>query len=240
MTSLVSRIDDRFYPGVGGNWDDTRFRQLILEYCDPGVTMLDVGAGAGIVAQMNFRGEVAKVCGIDPDPRVVENPYLDEGKVGYAEDIPFPDSTFDVVISDNVLEHLERPLEVFREVTRVLKPGGVFLVKTPNKKHYVPLIARLTPHRFHQYFNRMRGREQVDTFPTRYLANSISDVRRIAESANLAIEDIKLIESRPEYLRINPFTYLVGVCYERTVNKFEFLSGFRVLLMGILRKPAED
>ncbi|MEI2780661.1 MAG: hypothetical protein V9H25_05130 [Candidatus Competibacter sp.] len=44
---------------------------------------------------------------------------------------------------------------VFREVARVLKRGGVFLFKTPNKTHYMPTIARLTPHRFHQFVNRI-------------------------------------------------------------------------------------
>jgi ubiquinone/menaquinone biosynthesis C-methylase UbiE len=90
---------------------------------------------------MNFRGLVARVCGIDPDPRVGANPYLDEGKVAVGEDIPYPDTNFDIVFADNVLEHLQNPSLVFQEVARILKPGGLFLVKTPNKLHYMPLMA---------------------------------------------------------------------------------------------------
>ena len=125
-------------------------------------------ARAGIVQQTNFRGLAARVCGVDLDPRVVDNPMLDEGKIADAGGIPYPDAAFDVVFADNVLEHLPDPLAVFREIARVLKPGGVFLFKTPNKTHYMPTIARLTPHRFHQFVNRLRGRAEIDTFPTRY------------------------------------------------------------------------
>jgi len=56
----------------------------------------------------------------------------------------------------------------FRDIARVLKPGGVFLFKTPNKTHSMPTLARLTPHRFHPFVNRLRGRVEADAFPTRY------------------------------------------------------------------------
>jgi len=48
----------------------------------------DLGAGAGIVEEMDFRGHARRICGIDPDPRVVDSPYLDEGQVGVGESIP--------------------------------------------------------------------------------------------------------------------------------------------------------
>lgn len=134
--------------------------------------MLTEGEKMKSNSKMNFRGLPAQICGVDLDPRVVDNPMLDEGRVANADGIPYEDNRFDVVFSDYVLEHLEDPLQVFREVVRVLKSGGVFLFKTPNKYHYMPTIARLTPHAFHQYVNRLRGRAEVDTFPTRYRANT--------------------------------------------------------------------
>jgi 2-polyprenyl-3-methyl-5-hydroxy-6-metoxy-1,4-benzoquinol methylase len=85
------------------------------------------------------------------------------------------------VFPDNVLEHLYEPEEVFREVARVLKPGGVFLFKTPNKWHYMPTIAQLTPHGFHRAVNRWRGRAEIDIFPTRYRANTYADVAHLAD-----------------------------------------------------------
>lgn len=238
MTSIVDRIDRRFYPGFQKNWDDWLFRGRILARMAPSAVVLDLGAGAGIVSQMDFRGRAAKICGVDLDPRVATNPLLDEGRVSDAGRIPYDDDSFDLVFSDNVVEHLSEPLEVFREVHRILKPGGVFLFKTPNKNHYMPLIARVTPHGFHQFVNRLRGRAEVDTFPTCYRANSLGMVRRLANSAGLEVEQIERIEGRPEYLRITWVSYLLGLAYERMVNAFEFLAPFRILLIATLRKPA--
>jgi SAM-dependent methyltransferase len=237
MTSLVTKIDSTCYPEFKRNWDDQLFRKRILLYLRSDAAVLDLGAGAGIVEQMNFKGMAASVCGVDLDPRVVGNPMLDEGRVANADGIPYEDARFDVVFSDNVLEHLDEPLQVFREVARVLKPGGVFLFKTPNKWHYMPTIARLTPHGFHQYVNRLRGRAEVDTFPTRYRANCLGDIQRLAAEAGLLVERVERIEGRPEYLRMTWPTYLVGLAYERLVNSAEVFAPLRILLVGQLRKP---
>jgi SAM-dependent methyltransferase len=233
----VDWLDKNLYPSYARNWDDQLFRERILAHLRPNSVVLDLGAGAGIVSQMNFRGLPAQMCGVDLDPRVVENPMLDEGRVANASEIPYEDGRFDVVFSDNVLEHLDEPLQVFREVARVLKPGGVFLFKTPNKWHYVPTIARLTPHGFHLYVNRLRGRVEEDTFPTLYRANTRSDVIRLTAAAAMVAEQVELIEGRPEYLRMTWPTYLVGAAYERLANASELFAQLRVLLVGVLRKP---
>jgi SAM-dependent methyltransferase len=236
VSALTRWMDRTWYPKHAKNWDDELFREEVLLHLGPDVALLDLGAGAGIVSQMNFRGRAGRVCGVDLDPRVVDNPFLDEGKVSDAGGIPYADGTFDVVISDNVLEHLDRPEEVFREVARVLRPGGVFLFKTPNKWHYMPTIARITPHGFHQFVNRIRGRAHVDTFPTRYRANTRSSILSLAERTGFSVVSVKRIEGRPEYLRMTAATYMVGVFYERLVNITEMLAPFRVLLVGVLRK----
>jgi SAM-dependent methyltransferase len=236
MNQIVSKLDGALYPSFSRNWDDLLFREKILEELMPDFSILDLGAGAGIVEAMNFKGRAKWVCGVDLDPRVVDNPFLDEGRVADAGHIPHPDESFDLVFSDNVLEHLYHPQQVFSEVERILKPKGFFLFKTPNKSHYMPIIARLTPHKFHQYINRLRGRDEVHTFRTRYKANSIKDITRIAGETGLAVAEIKRIEGRPEYLRISWPTYLIGATYERLVNRFELLAAFRVLLIGKLEK----
>lgn len=237
---LVETLDRRFYPEFHRNWDDVLFREKLLAFIHPEATVLDLGAGAGIVEAMNFRGLAERVCGVDLDPRVTENPYLDEGLVADAGRIPYPDETFDLVFADNVMEHIDEPSQVFAEIRRVLRPGGKLLFKTPNRVHYMPLIASLTPHWFHQWINSKRGRDQTDTFPTRYRCNTPADVRAIARKAGLVVDRIDLIEGRPEYLRISASTYIVGLSYERLVNATDLLARFRILMVATLSKSARS
>jgi SAM-dependent methyltransferase len=236
MPSMVERIDRALYPGVKSNWDDDLLRQSILEHLRPDSNILDLGAGAGILPQMNFRGRAARVCGVDLDPRVLDNPMLDEAKIADGASIPYGNAMFDVVFADNVLEHLAEPLIVFREVKRVLKPGGIFIFKTPNKQHYMPAISRMTPHSFHRFYNRKRGRAGEDTFPTHYRANTRRDIKNLAAGAGLTIKNLSLIEGRPEYLRLSAVTYLAGAAYERLVNASSGLARFRIVLIGTLSK----
>jgi SAM-dependent methyltransferase len=240
MNEMIARMDRRFYPAVSGNWDDQLFAERISAILRVDDNVLDLGAGAGIIAAMNFRGKAKRICGIDLDPRVVDNPFLDEGQVCDANSIPYPDNSFDVIFSDNVFEHLEHPELVLKEAARVLKPGGRLLFKTPNRMHYMPLIARMTPHRFHQFVNRLRGRDEVDTFPTFYRANTPQAVKNLASGIGFLVRRVELIESRPEYLRINALSYLVGIAYERLVNSFSGMARFRILLIADLQKPSAE
>jgi ubiquinone/menaquinone biosynthesis C-methylase UbiE len=237
--ALRDQLDRLWYPGFADNWDNHLFREETLKLLRPGMRMLDLGAGRGALPMLNFQGQGVEVWGADIDPVVAENPYLDCAFVTRPGDLTgVPDASVDVMTCCSVLEHVSEPAALLAEVRRVLKPGGVFLAKTPNRFHYMPVIASITPLWFHKIFNRWRGREEVDTFPTLYRLNSRGAARRHAGTAGLEPEQLWTVEGRPEYLRMTPPTYLVGLIYERMVNglKLEDLKG--VLFMR-LRRPAE-
>ena len=236
MSRSINYIDQKFYPKYRDNWDDLLLRSRMLELLNRKMEILDLGAGSGIVEQMNFRGLVSRVSGVDRDPRVKINPYLDEGVVSDLAAIPYPNNSFDLVFCDNVFEHLQNPILVLKEVNRILKPGGIFIFKTPNKFHYMPIISKLTPHIFHQLFNLLRGRESIDTFPTMYRANSKRDIVDLARLSKFEVIRLERIEGRPEYLRITVITYLIGMLYERIVNSTKLFSIFRILIIGTMRK----
>jgi SAM-dependent methyltransferase len=230
----VAALQSYFYPHLKGRWDDDAFRAALIPHVQ-GATVLDLGAGRGFVPHMNFRDVAGLVCGVDPDNAVLRNPYLHQAKIGTAESIPYPTNSFDVVFSNNVLEHLPDPLAALKEIGRVLRPGGRFLFKTPNRFHYVALISSLTPHWFHQLFYRFHGTAPEDVFPTLYRANSPRSIRKLAADSGLACESLSAIEGRPEYLRLTVPTYLAGVLYERLVNSSDLLSGLRCVIIGCLK-----
>lgn len=234
MGFVTGIIDRWLYPTVGDNWDDFLFRSRIVAVSDNSTMMLDLGAGAGIVPGMDFRAAGRTVYGIDPDAAIALNRRLDEKVVGDGARLPFADHVFDVVFADNVLEHLPDPETTFKEVRRTLKPGGLFLVKTPNRRHYVTLLSRLTPASFHRIVVRKRGRAAEDVFPTLYRCNTPESLRKVAASAGLEVRSLELFESRPEYCRIIWPLYLAGALYERVVNRFPRLARYRVLLVASL------
>jgi SAM-dependent methyltransferase len=232
QASVKTRLDAAWYPQCEDQWDARAFRQRVLAVIDSQTRMLDIGAGRGATPHMRYRGLVAEIVGVDVDAAVLENDQVDRA-------VHTPDGrlteldadSFDVVISKDVLEHVDDPDTFFREVARVLKPGGLFLAKTPNSTHYVPIIARLTPLSLHKTFNKLRGRDVVDTFPTRYRANSRGALTRLARASGLEVVAVEFQEARPEYLRFHPLPYFLGMAYERTVN------ALKAVIYLTLRKP---
>lgn len=122
-----------------GNED--RFRQRLAELArlEGGQSVLDVGCGTGALAlaAKGFVGAGGQVTGVDPSPEMVARARRKAGKVGVeatfdvatVESLPFPDGSFDTVLSSLMLHHLsddglERGIH---EVARVLKEGGRFL-----------------------------------------------------------------------------------------------------------------
>jgi SAM-dependent methyltransferase len=236
---MVSRdLIERFY--LGCQYDGTHlFYSWIRKFTNPETVMLNVGAGCRVGRPISsFKGEVAWVVGADIDPAVTENPALDEAHV-CGDRMPFATASFDVAISDYVLEHVEKPLVFMHEVYRVLKPGGAFFFRTPNVLHYVSLVARLTPHRFHKMVaNPLRGLKATahEPYPTYYRLNTRGAIARAASVAGFTGDVLRLVEPAPAYLVFHPVPFLVGVAYERLVNRFERLAPFRANIFGRLVK----
>lgn len=90
---------------------------------------LDVCCGSGVVGAA-FRPRVKKVFGLDLTPQMVKlaSERLDEVRQGNVYEIPFPDESFDLVCTREVLHLLPYPEKPVSEIFRVLKPGGQFIV----------------------------------------------------------------------------------------------------------------
>jgi 2-polyprenyl-3-methyl-5-hydroxy-6-metoxy-1,4-benzoquinol methylase len=103
-----------------------------------GADVLDIGCGYGYGSHL-LSEEAESVAGIDFHPPAVA--YAKEHYVGpnlsYQEHdannpLPFEDNSFDLVVSSEVIEHIQRQKELVEEIARVGRPGGHVIVKTPN------------------------------------------------------------------------------------------------------------
>ena len=95
--------------------------------------VLDVGCGIGDM--LSYRQNTV---GLDVNPLNVDfcQKRQLEAYVMKPDIIPFRDETFDSVLLDNVLEHIEKPSLLFKEIRRVLKPDGILLIGVPGIKGY--------------------------------------------------------------------------------------------------------
>src|SRR5207244_866982 len=136
--------------------------------------------------------------------------------------------------------HLPQPDKAGSEIVRILNPGGYFLFRTGNLRHYAYAIAASTPHWFHELVaNRVRGMagdDHHDPYPTYYKLNTQAAVRRILSGCGLREVELITIESEPSYLMFSVPSLLIGTAYERTVNNIAPLAGFRQCLFGCFRK----
>ncbi len=195
-------------------------------------SVLDLGCGRGGVVELLWR-EVRLAAGLDPD-----SPSLNEHRAhgmpvirGVGERLPFVDESFDLVVSLWVLEHLQEPVDTFREVRRVLRPGGHFVFLTPNMRNPLMVanrIGKALPGLQRRLVPRFYGRDEADTFPVRYRANTVEAVRAHARASGLEVYDLRVVAD-PTYLAVNSFMFNASVMSERVMPR-----GWGVHLLGDL------
>ena len=131
-----------FFTSLMGMGVNARGTRMVIELAkiQPGESVLDVACGTGnlTLTAKRYAGSAGKVHGIDASPEMIEVAKKKSAEagtgvifdVGLAEKLPFPDETFDVVISRLAMHHLPDDLKraAFAEMLRVLKPGGRVLI----------------------------------------------------------------------------------------------------------------
>jgi ubiquinone/menaquinone biosynthesis C-methylase UbiE len=96
-----------------------------------GKTILDVGGARGEFCQTLH--ELREMFAVNLDPKLANPQFWPEAVSAYADNIPFPDGTFDVAISRGVFEHIpqDRRQDSLNEMYRVTKPGGLGYILIP-------------------------------------------------------------------------------------------------------------
>lgn len=114
-----------------------------------GQKILEIGSGCGVTHITWTKKFGVDAWGIEPEGEgfgtaaslarmMIKANGLDTARIVNAvgEALPFPDQSFDIVYSTNVLEHTQDPAQVLREAVRVLKPGGTLQIICPNYLSY--------------------------------------------------------------------------------------------------------
>jgi SAM-dependent methyltransferase len=239
MTALLRRVYERLEsvlaPGL--RYAQTEYEAELSRAVTPGCAWLDLGCGHQILppwreaAERHLVRQARCVVGLDPCPDVKRHRTIRRGVLGDRTQLPFKDASVDLVTANMVVEHLERPLDTFREVARVLKPGGRFLFHTPNRRSHFVFLARLVPERLKDVGVRLlESRLSADRFPTHYRANTRPELRHIAQAAGFRFVQVRPVASTAMFALLLPLA-LVELCWIRlTLTRW---PEYRTNLIGV-------
>jgi len=218
---------------------DSAIEKEILSNVTPDSKVLDAGCGYDARVISKYCDLVAEAVGVD----IVEEFKVRPGVKVYTanlESLPFEDDYFDLIINRSVCEHLIDPTKVFKELKRVLNPGGKIITTTPNKYHYSSIISSLLPTTFKRfYLKKLFGEEAYENFPTYYKCNSKRQILKIAEKNGLEIEKLLMLRYYPYVLEFSIILFRIGILYDRLIT-FLKLDCLQDTILFVLVKKSKD
>ena len=212
-----------------------------------GKTLLEVGCGYGMSVVHGRLNRGLNIFGVEPSKNGFEGRYeiaaellrqnelADEFiRCGTGEAIPFPDESFDIVFSFQVLEHVINPEQVIRESARVLRPGGVLYINAPNyhsfyEGHYcVPWFPGLGK-RLGTLYLRLIGRDPQYLLHLNFLSKSYLE-RIILNTQSLEVINDYGLKEWIQWMQNISFDQYSRSQFERLVLLADHLH-----LLGLLR-----
>lgn len=187
-----------------------------------GKVVLDAGCGTGYGTA--YLGESAqRVVGVDvsDDALAYARKRYATANVEFAhadlQRLPFPDASFDAVVSFEAIEHLEDPGAFVAHAARVLQPGGTFVVSTP----HVAATTRAPANPHHRIEFSRRDFESL--LQAHFTDVSLYGQRRLQTARHRALQRIDVLGLRRRLTFLRPASRLVGTrpVAEATLDDFE-------------------
>ncbi|HHQ47937.1 MAG TPA: class I SAM-dependent methyltransferase [Acidobacteria bacterium] len=200
-------------------------------------TVLDIPCGEGAFTQRLLRRGVAVQAGDFED--IIGVSGADFVRCDMNVSLPFPDELFDGVACIDGIEHIERPFDFVREVRRVLRPGGTFVLSTPNisalRSRWRWLLSG-----FHN-----KGKTPLDEVRPTLLHHiglkSFPDLRYMLHTNGFEITNIRCNRIKPIswlYAPLVPLTWVVtALIFNREEQHSEQRLRNREILRQLFSKP---
>jgi 2-polyprenyl-6-hydroxyphenyl methylase/3-demethylubiquinone-9 3-methyltransferase len=154
--------------------------------------VLDLGSGGGFLAA-SLSDAGYQVIGVDPEMAALGEATSNVAAsfvLAAGEELPFAEGSFDSVVCSEVLEHVQDSAAVIAEVSRVLRPGGVFVFTLPNRT----LLSKLVLVDLAQRFRAIRVLPQDLHDWDRFIGSR--DLRHLARRHGLAVLQVRGISIR--------------------------------------------
>lgn len=129
--------------------------------------VLDIASGEGYGSYILSK-KALKVIGVDIDKETVldaQKKYLNDNlsfKIGSADNIPVESGSIDIVVSFETIEHHDKHEEMLLEIKRILKPDGILIMSSPDKKYYSDLTGQNNPFHIKElYFDEFKSLVEI-------------------------------------------------------------------------------
>ncbi|MBI4000232.1 MAG: class I SAM-dependent methyltransferase [Nitrospira defluvii] len=192
------------------------YEEELVRCVEPRIRWLELGCGHAILQSWRFEAEkqLASNCkflvGLDYDlPSLRVHQTIQKRVRGGIGTLPFASGSFDLVSMNMVVEHLDDPAAQFREIHRVLSPGGLCVFHTPNGRSIGTIAARFVPQWvINKIVYVLEGREVGDIFPAFYRANTEKRIEELAHSNGFKIVKVRMVLTDAIFLVIPPLALL--------------------------------
>ena len=198
----------------------------------PGSTVLDGGCGSHNL--LISRDCVGSLIGCDIDAEAVaRNPDITDGFITNLEDLRlFEHETFDVVMSVDVLEHLEHPWRFIEGTYRILKPGGYLFCTTPNRRSIHGLVVSRLSTGFLKLLTKLLEGKPTPNDVHHYRMNDLCTIGKWLNATGFIDIEITLLDKLPSgkvrRILLLP-DYLLG--------RLNLFRDFSIGLLCIAQKP---
>ena len=222
------------------------YEDVLSQYVNPDATWLDLGCGHQILPAWREQEERRLVAncgligGIDYDlPSLKKHQNIQMKARADITRLPFQNNSFDLITANMLVEHLSDPESQFREISRVLRPGGVFIFHTPNAAGYFIALARRVPESLKgRLIYLLDGRKQEDVFLTHYKANNQEMIRSLASDCGFGVIKIRMIVTDALFAVVPPIALVELIWIRLLLTKR--LKKFRTGIISILKKNSVD
>lgn len=185
--------------------------------------IINLGAGKSVFIENSIISDEYKfICDrLDVIDCSVNNPLVGSCFISSIESMPMIKSeSYMLAFANYVLEHIARMDKASKEIYRVLKHDGVFILTLPNPTAPEFILSRHTPLWFHRFI-RGKGEGNV-AFKTHYAYKNIDDLVKVFLKNKFSLLEIKYYSFTYAYLHRFPIFEYISKLYDKLINHFGF------------------